>query len=273
VSTRLLRNTVVTRLPYLIEQVTRFETFHIGNAKLALNDFCDLFTTDDVLGQIWESLRPHLDLSAKGWYEEANRSGQVPALPTDPTSCMAFRFAALRLVRRQKVDLKHFVTNLFLGAHLNERLMHWKRLIVHPFAADCRAIARDLPGLLPDTEWVLLTDVLPPYLADTFPGVAFGPRAWTDADDEAEEALSSPQPAEAADPDPLRDALGALKTTVQSANLGPSLRADLVLDIRALQQECERPTFLRERFLARLDSVAQHEALSASCAAVQEALP
>ncbi|MGE0712903.1 MAG: hypothetical protein AB7N76_11465 [Planctomycetota bacterium] len=267
-----LRQAVVSRLRYLAEQVDRFETFHAGNARLALNDFTGTFTTDDVLSVLWEGLRVHLDLAVKEWHEEANREGRAPALPTSPAAAMAFRFATFRFVTREKVDLKNLVSNLFPGEHLNERLMHWKRLFVHPFAADCRAVVQALTARLPETEWVDPAPVLAEYLAGDFAREGFGPRAWTDADDAAAEAAAAAASARAAPgappvpADAVEEALRALEALLHG------LDPDLALDLRALRLERTRPTFLRGRFLARLSALARHAPLRAACAAVEAAL-
>lgn len=274
---QVLRTHAVSRLRYLVQQVDRFERFHAGSARLELNAFTDLFTTDDVLSQIWDALRAHLSVSPKAWHEQANREREVPPLPAGAADCMAFRFATFRYMRSDKADLQHFVSNNFPGSYLNERLMNWKRLIVHPFAADCRTLVADLPRLLPETEWVQLDEHLEAYLAGPFEQAGFGPRAWTDADDEGAEAslaqaeaATSPQQ-QAPAPDAVEAALDALAARVEA--LAPDEQADVLLDLAALRIERRRPTFQRARFLARLQSLSARAPLQPACVALEAALP
>ncbi|HBP16162.1 MAG TPA: hypothetical protein DEA08_00020, partial [Planctomycetes bacterium] len=252
---QVLRTHAVSRLRYLVQQVDRFERFHAGSARLEINAFTDLFTTDDVLSQIWDALRAHLSVSPKAWHEQANREREVPPLPRGAADCMAFRFATFRYMKSDKADLQHFVSNLFPGSYLNERLMNWKRLIVHPFAADCRTLVRDLPGRLPETEWVQLDECLESYLNGPFEQVGFGPRAWTDADDEraaaslaqAEAATTPAEPV--AETSAVEAALAELEACVEAVH--SSEREEVLLDLAALRIERRRPTFQRARFLAR----------------------
>lgn len=272
---QVLRTHAVSRLRYLVQQVDRFERFHAGSARLELNAFTELFTTDDVLSQIWDELRRHLSVSPKAWHEQAHREQKVPPLPEGAADCMAFRFATFRFMRSDKGDLQHFVSNLFPGGYLNERLMNWKRLIVHPFAADCRTLVAELPGLLPQTEWVQLDEHIDAYLSGPFESSGFGPRAWTDADDEgaeasqaqAEAATTLDSPAEASE---VESALAALEARVD--DLAPGERDDVLLDVAALRIERGRPTFQRARFLARLHSLAERAPLATACAALEAAL-
>jgi len=272
---QVLRTHAVSRLRYLVQQVDRFERFHAGSARLEINAFTDLFTTDDVLSQIWDELRRHLSVSPKAWHEQANREQRVPPLPEGAADCMAFRFATFRFMRSKKGDLQNFVSNLFPGSYLNERLMNWKRLIVHPFAADCRRLVSDLPGLLPQTEWVQLDEHLDAYFSGPFEEVGFGPRAWTDADDEgAEDSLAQAEAATevapAAEAGEVEGALAALEARVDE--VAPSERDDVRLDVAALRIERGRPTFQRARFLARLQSLAERAPLKTACAALEAAL-
>lgn len=268
----LLRAHVASHLDWLVQRIDALEAFHVANAKLVLNDFCDWFVRDELAAQLAEAIRYPSD-AAQRWYEQANREQRIPPLPEDPIAAMGFRFSALRLVRREKVDLKYFVANNFPGSHLNETLMHYKRLIVHPFAADCRLFAELGHARLGDEEWVLLR----PFIADILEGElrarAFGPRAWTDADDEAAEAAAAaPPPARPAAPpraaDPLAEALAALEAEVAATG-----DPDLALDLEALRLEAARPTQRTDRLHARLGALASHAALGPACARVRGCLP
>lgn len=259
------RNQVLSSTRFLEQKVERFETFHVGNYRLFINDFCDWFVRDDVIGQVALVLHRRLQTSAPAWHEQTQRDGAVPALPEDPAEAMAFRFAVLRLIRREKVDLRFFISNYFPGAHLNEKLMHWKRLIVHPFAEDCRTLSRGMVQAMGSAEWVELAPLLEGYFDGPFQERGFGPRAWTDADDdertEAELGTSAAAVDAASQPperveSPLEAALAKLRMAIEEASLTGDDRDDLLLDVQALNLETRRQTFRAPRFRARLDAMA-----------------
>lgn len=267
-------------LNFLKQQVDRFETFHAANYQLHINEFCDWFVRDEVVALLYEGLRRHLTIAPKDWHDQANREGKVPPLPDDRASAMAFRFAVLRFVRRKKVDVRHFVTNHYPGAHLNEMMMHWKRLIVHPFAADCHTVADAVMARFGSAEWVDVVGIVDEYLSGDFQQEGFGPRAWTDADDERVEAAEAaakgkpapPAPAPAAPAvgdDPLSVALDALEVEVEG------LRSkDLLLDMKALRLELRRSSLERARVLRRLKSMVQtRDQLRTACDGVRQHLP
>lgn len=285
---RFLRSAVRSRLAYAVEQSQRFEAFHAANADLEIRAFVQLFTQDDVLVRVWEALRLHLDLAAAEWHAQAEGMTTAP-LPSSPPAAMAFRFAVFRFAQRKKVDLRHFVSNHFPGEHLNARLMEWKRLFVHPFAADLRLLVERIEAHLPQEEWVDLDAALAETLSQDIAREGFGPRPWGDADDaawEAQEAAKqepkqpAPPPSAPAPERPdaaeavlhLGGALQALRQRLdQATSLTDAQRHDLTLDLDALDLELERPTFAGERFAARLAALEGQAALSPGVSAVREA--
>lgn len=279
---RFLRAAVDSRLAYALEQTERFEAFHAANARLVLKSYVETFTQDDILTRIWAALQAHLSLAPADW--QAGVVGlELPPLPASPPAAMAFRFAMFRHARHEKVDLRHFVSNHFPGEHLNARLMEWKRLIVHPFAADLRLLAERLPRHLQGGEWVDLDPALAACLSDDLAREGFGPRAWTDADDAAFEAaqaapqgaaLRAPAPAPGPlDPNARLQGLQALRQALVGARgLADALRHDLALDLDALELELARPTFARERCLARLESLAAQSELQQAAEGLRAAI-
>lgn len=288
---RFLRSAVCSRFAYAVEQSQRFESFHAANADLEIRAFVQLFTQDDVLTRIWEALRLHLDLAAADWHAQAEGMTVAP-LPSSPPAAMAFRFAVFRYAQRKKVDLRHFVSNHFPGEHLNARLMEWKRLFVHPFAADLRLLVERIERHLPQDEWVDLDAALAETLGTDIAQDGFGPRLWTDADDAAWEAAEAAKRGQApsasaveeapaqGDSDEsgaaaeavlqLGEALQALRGQLAEADFEAEASHDLTLDLDALDLELERPTFHSERFAARLGALESHPALAAGVQAVRE---
>lgn len=284
---RFLRTAVISRLAYAVEQSERFEAFHAANADLELKAFILLFTQDDVLARVWENLRQHLDLSPSEWHDRAEGTTIAP-LPTSPPAAMAFRFAVFRLAQRKKIDLRYFVSNHFKGEHLNARLMEWKLVFVHPFAADLRLLSDRIGRHLPDEEWVDLDGALAACLNDDVTRDGFGPRYWTPADDAAYEAAEAAKkegkarppaaspaavaPPASPTPKGLSANLGKLRTDLASATFSSEARHDLTLDLDALKLELERTTFASDRFIARLETLKAHEPLAASATALLEAV-
>ena len=283
---RFLRSAVCSRLAYAVEQSQRFEAFHAANADLEIRAFVELFTQDDVLTRVWEGLRLHLDLAAADWHAGAEGMTVAP-LPSSPPAAMAFRFAVFRYAQRKKVDLRHFVSNHFPGEHLNARLMEWKRLFVHPFAADLRLLAERIERHLPEEEWVDLDAALAETFSCDIAQDGFGPRHWVDADDAAWEASEAakkeaPRPIDAADSSPepdeapaeavlrLGEALQALRAQVTGGGFDAESRHDLTLDLDGLELELERPTFQAQRFAARLAALESKDELAAGVRGVRD---
>ncbi len=296
------RDRAASLLKFLTERVDLFERFHSANYKLAAQSFFDFFDRDDVIGEVQKVLSRRAPTTAKAWYERANASGAVPPLPERPDEAFAMRYALLKHVRMDKVDLRYFATNHFPGGFLDEKLMHYKRLVVHPFAADCRTLARLVTERL-EGEWVdvgaLTDDVLG---SDAFAAAAFGPRSWTDEDDKRVEAAekaakrglggAAPAPAAVAvrttpvAPAPVvsapvtvtppeassetHDALEALEAA--AAGAGGEGAADLRLDLLALRVELGRGTRRPERLAARLDALAAHPAIARAPLACQRSI-
>lgn len=265
------RQRAESQLRYLEQTLERFEAFHAANSNLLIREFCDFFTQDDVVGIIASALFERIPFSPKDWHDRAESSGSVLPLPEDPIGAFAFRWGCLRLLRRKKVDLRYFVTNHFQGSHLNEMLMNWKRLIVHPFAADCRVLVQDLLEGFGDEEWVRFHGVVADYLDGPFAERGFGPRSWGD-DDDAAEAATAPAPSAASPPAASPDfdqALDALEAAVR-ASAGS---ADGIKDVEALRLEGQRPTRLPARIRARLASLSEgHPDLAQACRALEQAL-
>jgi hypothetical protein len=264
----------LSQLNYLKQYVERFETFHAANSKKEIREFMDFFSQDDVIGHVSRALFERMSMSAAAWHAEVQAGSKILPLPDDPVECFAFRLGTLRLCRRNKLDLRFFVANHFSGSHLNEMLMNWKRLIVHPFAADCRRFADAAVAALPESEWVDFEPHIHTVLDGAFRKTAFGPRAWTDADEKAEEAAeakSNPAPA-AANPSTtptLASALDSLEAAVRSYLLRAAARKgvgdDLLRDVQALRLETQRRVPMRPRTLARLAAIASHPQLTKAC--------
>jgi hypothetical protein len=265
----------VSQLNYLKQYLERFETFHAVNYKKEIREFMDFFSQDDIIGHLSRALFGRMHMSTAAWHSEVTAGGRVLPLPDDSVECFAFRLGSMRLIRRNKLDLTYFVANHFPGAHLNEMLMNWKRLIVHPFAEDCRSMADALIAELPDEEWVELEPLIETVFDGAFREKAFGPRAWTDADDDAVEAAEKTQPApkKASPPAPeaspsVSVALDRLKAAIEAG----SLDKDLLRDVEALRLEAQRQTPERARVHARLADLASHGSLAKACATLKDLL-
>lgn len=279
------RDQAESLLRFLEQKVGQFETFHVANYRHAINGFCDWFVRDDVNGIVANALYQRVPTDVLAWCERAQRESKLPELPQDPAAVFAFRWMTLRILRREKLDLRYFISILFSGNYLNEKLMRWKRLIVHPFAEDCRRLSKAVIERLPADGWVDLDALVGEVLDGPFKEIGFGPRPWTSDDDDepaAEEAAATPSaesapeaaPAPAATPAPTADAvtraLDALEAAVQTAAL--PTRADQLIDVRALRLERERGAFLAARFRARLADLARHAPLAAACEEVTRSL-
>ncbi|RMG10512.1 MAG: hypothetical protein D6731_17285 [Planctomycetota bacterium] len=247
-----------SQLRFLVQAVDRFERFHAHDFVRQIRDFDAFFTGDDVVGLLWGVLHRRLSVDVGEWHAAAQRAGRPGALPADPVECLGFRFATLRLVRREKLDLRYYVSNLYPGDHLNERLMHWKREVVHPLAADLRTLVALLLPRLEGVEWVDLAGLYAEVLDGPFRALAFGPRAWTDADDEALPA--SVPGGEAAVPAPWEALVDRIESVLREAPLPARRRADLLLDAEALRLELRRKTRRLGRIRSRLAELAPHAA-------------
>lgn len=273
-----------SRLEFLVQRLPAFERFHAGDARLRVNELVDLVERDDVLGAMRQGLETALTRSAQEWYEEGYRTSALPALPAEPAAACALRWALLRRLRQDKVDLRQFVASTCPGAHLNEKLMAWKRLVVHPLAHDLRALC-ELLGLRLVGEWADVEALTREALAGPFAARAFGPRAWDDEDDrraEAEEEQARARPAPLAPaptvgepaPGPARVTWEQLVVALEAAIgtvAAPLVREDLLRDAQALRLEGWRSTRRPARILARVEAMARHPELAAACAELTRA--
>jgi hypothetical protein len=278
---------------FLKQRSEQLEVFHSGNARLIIQQFCDFFDRDDIVSFIAQGLLRRLDTSPKVWHEQALREGQLPPMPATRAGCMAFRYAVLKQVRMDKLDLRHFVSNVFPGSYLDEKLMRWKRLIVHPFGSDCRTLADGVIARLPEGDWVDMEALVGEYLDGPFESEGFGQRAWDDADDRRvedeekqrkegrvpaaapprETSVAATQKTTRAHADDAADAaLDALDAAVRQATLDDAARGDLLLDVAALRVELTRGRREVARFEARLADVAARGGLAAACDRVRAAL-
>ncbi len=182
------RGRATSQLRFLAQRVELFERFHSANSRQVVRAFVEELERDDVLGYLAQALTRRAVVSPRGWLDEAQASGRVPPLPDDPVSAMALRWGVIKQVKLEKVDLRYFVSNLFPGAFLDEKLMGFKRLIVHPFAEDCRRLSAALLRDLGEAEWVDVEAAIEAYLDDGLRREGFGPGAWSDADDARVEA-------------------------------------------------------------------------------------
>jgi hypothetical protein len=271
------------------------EPFHVGNFRPILQEYVDYVDRDDVLSQVVAGLRRHLTRTGRDWNDASRKKNEAEPLPADPLGSFALRYDLMRTaVKHDRFDLRNFVTSLYPGSHLNEKLMHWKRAIVHPFAADFRNLGVLLLERLPKDEWFELEGPIQQAL-DALAPVAFGPRAWTDADDEAasraeetakaqakrsalggksESSPDGPAPATAA-PETFASALEALGRAVESSSgLAPDDRHDLALEVKILALEVQRRApGAGARLRSRLDAVASFPGLAETVARVRGRLP
>jgi hypothetical protein len=291
------RDRAASLLKFLGERLELFERFHSANYRLVLQSFFDFFDRDDVIGEVQKVLARRAPTTAKAWYERAVKTGAVPPLPDVPAEAFAMRYALLKHVRMDKVDLRYFATNHVPGGFLDEKLMHYKRLVAHPFAADCRTFVRLATARL-EGEWVDVGAVTEEVLdSDAFAAAAFGPRPWNDEDDRKVEAAEkaakkklsdAPAPAPAPPVEAARAAPAPVEAPAPEAQaeddaaLVEALRAldaaaaeadgDLRLDLLALRIELGRATRRPDRLAARLDDLAGREELAEALDLVRGAL-
>src|SRR5581483_8461132 len=129
-----------------------FEPFHAANHMLAIKDLIDHLEKDDVLTHVVAALRRRGALAGRTWADESVKAGAPRPLPEEPVAALALRLDVLKQVKLEKLDLRYFAASFYPGEHLNERLMHWKRSIVHPLAEDLRRLAALLLERLPQDE-------------------------------------------------------------------------------------------------------------------------
>jgi hypothetical protein len=246
-------------LRFLPQKISTFEPFHAANHMLAIRDLVDHIERDDVLTHLAAALRRRLSVTGRSWADESVKAGAPRPLPEDPVATLALRFDVLKQVKLEKIDLRYFAASFYPGEHLNERLMHWKRSIVHPLAEDLRRLSKALLERLPaddrfDME-ALASDVL-----DDFAKAAFGPRSWTDEDDAPAEAEKK-----------LEDALDRLVRAVKDAEgLSKDEKHDLGIEAKIIAVEARRGR--KENLGARLDKLASRPALAAAAAEVKKRL-
>jgi hypothetical protein len=274
-------------LRFLKQKTERFESFHAANFQLIVREFVEFLERDDVLGFFVRALKGHITLTGPSWYQDTIQRGSPAPMPQDPVACFAFRYDVIRLVRLEKLDLRYLASSFYPGAHLNEKLMHWKREVIHPFGEDCRRFADRAIAALPAADNNGYIDALALFQEQLglFGPEAFGPRAWGDKDDEEAEARAkkpaidagapkpAPAPAAAAEPTDLGSALDALERAVLGAELDDGARADLGADVRALRLEASRARPRPERALARLDEIGARAPLAAAVDRVRKLWP
>lgn len=280
-----------SRLEFLVQRLEAFERFHSGDARLRIQELVDLIERDDVLGCLRRAVEEAQRGSAQEWFEVGFRIGSLPPLPEEPAAALGLRWSILRRVRQDKVDLRQFVATTCPGAHLNEKLMHWKRLVVHPLAHDLRALC-DLVREELQGEWADIEAVTGAVLRGSFAARAFGSRPWNDEDDArataAEQAArprreppaspaapAPPPPGSAPSPAlPASEAwsLALARLEAAIATVPAPLGDDLQRDAQALRLEGWRPTRQPARIEARLRSLARHPELAVACAELLRAL-
>jgi len=255
------RSRAESALRFLPQKLALVEPFHVANHMLLIRELVDHMERDDVLLHVTASLRRRLPLSAKSWIDESVKTGAPRPLPADPVGCVAFRLDVLKQVRLEKLDLRYFAANLYPGEHLNEKLMHWKRAIVHPLLRDLRRLARLLLERLPPGERFDMEELGSTAL-DDFGPLAFGPRAWTEADDEPDDEPAKPD---------LDEALRGLERAIEgSSELSPDERHDLAIEARIIATEARRGK--KERVAPRLDALARREFLRGAADGVRKSL-
>jgi hypothetical protein len=263
------RSRAESALRFLPQKLALVEPFHIANHKLLVRELVDHVERDDVLLHVAAVLRRRLTFAGRAWVDESVKAGAPRPLPEDPVECMAFRFDVLKQLRLEKIDLRYFVANFYQGEHLNERLMHWKRAIVHPLLEDLRRFARLLLDRLPEGERFDMEELAAEVL-DGFGPMAFGSRVWTEADDDAETDPAE-TPSRGAGPADLDEALEALERAVASASeLTADEKHDLTIDARIIATEVRAGK--KGRAGGRLDVLARTGSLRAAVEEVRKRL-
>ncbi len=261
------RSRAESALRFLPQKLALVEPFHIANHKLLVRELVDHVERDDVLLHVAAVLRRRLSVTGRAWVDGSVKAGSPEPLPEDPVACMAFRFDVLKQLRLEKIDLRYFVASLYPGEHLNEKLMHWKRAIVHPLLEDLRRLAKVLLDRLPQGERFDMEELAGDVLDGFGPG-AFGSRAWTEADDEAQ-ARAGDEPARSRSG--LDEALAALGRAVAGATeLTPEEKHDLSIEARIIATEASAGK--KERVRARLDVIARRSSLQAAAEEVRKRL-
>jgi hypothetical protein len=267
------RGRAESALRFLPQKLARFETFHAANHMLLIREMLDELERDDVLMHVTAALRRRAAVTGKAWADESVKAGSPRPLPDDPVACIGLRIDVLKQIRLEKIDVRYFAANLYPGEHLNERLMHWKRTIVHPLAEDLRRLALVLLEKLPDTDRfdmeALASDVL-----DGFGARAFGSRSWTDADDDAAIAASTKAGDEAAPRDPRGDLEAALasldKAIAAAGDLSADEKHDLALEARILALDAKKGR--KEKARSKLDALAKRPSLEKAALEVKKLL-
>lgn len=279
-------------LRFLQQKTQRFESFHAANFQLIVREFVEFLERDDVLLFLVRALKGRITITAQSWYQDTVRKNAVAPMPQDPIACFAFRYDVIRLVRLEKIDLRYIASSFYPGAHLNEKLMYWKREVVHPFGEDCRRFAERAIAALPAADQQGYVDALALFSTqlDLYAPEAFGSRAWGDKDDEKAEAQEKAKKAPIADapaapappaspaasapaaPADLGSALDALERAVLEAH-GLDDRDDLTADVRALRLEAARSKPRAERALARLGELEKREPLATAAGRVRKLWP
>ncbi|MEZ0228676.1 MAG: hypothetical protein ACAI25_08635 [Planctomycetota bacterium] len=253
------RGRAESALRFLPQKISTFERLHTANHMLVVLDFVDHMERDDVLTHLVAALRRRMPVSGRAWADATGKLGSPSPLPEDPVAAIALRFDVLKQVRLEKIDLRHFTANYYPGEHLNERLMHWKRAIVHPLAEDLRRLAKVLLDKLPDGDRFDMEELSGEVL-DAFGPSAFGPRAWTDADDEVGDKKAK-----------LDAALDALVRIVKGAEqLSADERHDLALEAKIVASSVRRGRTAAVG--AQLDALAAKPGLADAVDAVKKLL-
>ncbi len=253
------RGRAESALRFLPQKIATFEPFHTANHMLLVRDFVDHMERDDVLTHLIAALRRRMSITGRSWAEQTGKAGAPHPLPEDPVAAIALRFDLLKQVRLEKIDLRHLTASYYPGEHLNERLMHWKRSIVHPLAEDLRRLAKVLLEKLPDGDRFDMEELSGDVL-DAFGPSAFGPRAWTDADDEVGDKKAK-----------LDEALDALVRIVKDAEqLSKDERHDLALEAKIIASSVRRGRTAAVG--AQLDALGAKPGLADAVAAVKKLL-
>jgi hypothetical protein len=246
------RSRAASALDFLPQKLDQFEGFHSANHVFHIRDFLEHLDRDDVLGHLTSVLRRRVTVSGKAWTDETVKAGAPRPLPKDAVACLALRLDLLRQVRSEKIDVLYIAANFYPGEHLNERLMNWKRVFIHPFARDLRTIARRARERLPEDDRLDAEALFDSVIDDLAPEL-FGSRPWGDSDEVT-----------------LEGALDALSKAIEKANLDPDLKHDLALEAKIVGLEAKKAK--KERTAKRLDALAAHAPLRDAAEAVRKLL-
>lgn len=265
------RSRAESALRFLPQKISLFEPFHTANHMLLIRDFMDHMERDDVLTHLVAAVRRRMSVTGRQWADDTGKKGAPSPLPEDPIAALALRLDVLKQVKLEKIDLRYFSASFYPGEHLNERLMHWKRAIVHPLAEDLRRLSKALLARLPADERFDMEELSSDVL-DEFGPAAFGSRSWTEADEAADNAPGTegqrPTNKSQAELDAALDKL--VKSVKDAEGLSADDRHDLAIEAKIVAVEIRRGR--KDGVGPKLDRLATKPGLASAVAEVKKRL-